>query len=313
MQAPSKTKTRVAGTTARRCTSTTASRLAQTVRAHAEAIRRHAAGARLSPDPDSVHDMRVACRRLNATLKSFEASAGGSLARRVRNRIVRLTRRMGVVRDYDVFVVAMQARVKTLPPTHQHVLALRLAQWQRDREKLHARLSVTLQAHPFTALLHALDTLIRRLGSTATTTPGDTAARTRIRRLLKRTCRRGRTIGRNTPDTRLHRLRIDCKKLRYACECLAAVCSDATARFATHTARLQAVLGHHQDLSMEAKRLRTALVSPAAKRTPALRRALKAMLAQVTSEQRHSRKACLKAWQRFDRHPSHLALLRRLK
>jgi CHAD domain-containing protein len=192
-------------------------------------------------------------------------------------------------------------------------LAASLVQWRRQREQFHARLAVTLQARPFTALLHALETLASRLESTGDETKtGGKTARSHVRRLLKRTRRFGRSIDLHAPDTKVHRLRIHCRKLRYACECLAAVYGDATARFTKRATRLQGVLGHHQDLSVASRRLRCALRSPVTCPTPASRAVLQTLLAQVAAEQKRSHRACLKAWRRFDRHPSQRALLNRL-
>lgn len=288
--------------------------LAEVIRTHAAAIRRHAAGTLLDLDPEAVHDMRVACRRLRATLESFDPAAAERFATPARDRVVRLTRFMGNVRDADVFLAALQARMEALTPAQRHALASPLAQWRRARERLHARLAVTLQGRAFSALLVALENVTRRLDTMATEEAPYRvkAARTRIRHLMRRTRRLGRSLGPDAPDGKLHHLRILCKKLRYACECLEAVQGEATARFARHTARLQGLLGHHQDLSVEARRFHSALKGSRSGRTPELKRALKAMLAQAAIEQERSRRACLKAWRRFDRHPSRRALLNRL-
>jgi CHAD domain-containing protein len=299
----------------RSCGATTAARLAHSIRLQGAAIRRHVTGVLLDLDPEAIHDMRVACRRLRATLEAIAPAVGGPPARRARDRVARLVRGMGAVRDLDVFLAAVGARAETLRPVQQDALAASLAPWQLERDHLHARLAATLQTRPFAAWQLTLDALARRLDSAdATAEPAARVARhpARIQRLLKHTRRLGRSIGHDTPDRKLHRLRIHCKKLRYACECLAAEEGGAAGEFARHTARLQSVLGHHQDLSVEAERLRAALKSPAARGTPALRSALKALLAQVAGEQARSHRACFKAWRRFERQPLRRALLQQL-
>jgi CHAD domain-containing protein len=57
---------------------------------------------RAAGDPDSIHDLRVAVRRLAQCLDVFESLFPPGAARRVRKRVTRLRRAAGLPRDCDI-------------------------------------------------------------------------------------------------------------------------------------------------------------------------------------------------------------------
>jgi CHAD domain-containing protein len=64
-------------------------------------------------------------------------------------------------------------------------------------------------------------------------------------------------LGNHPSDKRLHRVRINAKRLRYAAEAVAPVAAQPVSRVAKAAARVQDVLGEHQDAVVAATWLRT--------------------------------------------------------
>jgi len=65
-------------------------------------------GVRNSRDPEYIHDMRVASRRLRAALPVFSACFQKKSYRRVQKQVRRITRALGLARDRDVQILFLQ-------------------------------------------------------------------------------------------------------------------------------------------------------------------------------------------------------------
>lgn len=288
--------------------------LAFVLRKHTGRLCRHERSVRLDLNPEAVHDLRVACRRLRAALQFLGPLAGPLPVRPLPDRLARLGRKLGAVRDLDVHNSALEARAARLPPASRQSLQICLERLQRQRRKAHARLLSVLETPPFAACCHDLGLLADRLAAQRhTAASARSAAQPTIRRLLRRVRRLGDALRADKPDTDLHRLRIRAKRLRYACEFMEEVGGPAVADFAARVARLQGALGLHQDLVVEEIQLGRLLASPEGKRTPVVRTALEALLADVTTDRAAARRECFKAWRRFDRRKARRELLAALR
>jgi triphosphatase len=86
-----------------------------------------------SGDAESIHDLRVAIRRLNACLRVFAQFYPGRSAKRIRRRLTELMEMAGAVRDLDV----------TLELMHQSGASTRTAlarQLHDERRQAYSRL-----------------------------------------------------------------------------------------------------------------------------------------------------------------------------
>ena len=291
--------------------------LAFVLRKHAGRFRRHERRVRLDLDSEAVHDLRVACRRLRAALQFLGPLAGPLPARPLANRLARLARKLGAVRDLDLHNSALEARAARLPPASRQSLRACVDRLRRQREQAHSRLLAALVAPRFAVCCRDLETLAERLAERPK--PGKTATNARlaaqpmVRRLLRRVRRLGDELHADTPDADLHRLRIRAKKLRYACEFLQDIGGAAVAGFAARTARLQDALGRHQDLVVEKDLLGRLLASREGRRTPVARAALEALLAHIAADLETTRRNCFTAWRRFDQRRARRALLAALR
>lgn len=93
----------------------------------------HEPGTRAGEDPEELHDMRVASRRLRAALDAFGVCYGGREFQRVARQTKELTGALGEVRDRDVLIAQMEAYRETVPPDEQPAIAQFLDRLHAER------------------------------------------------------------------------------------------------------------------------------------------------------------------------------------
>jgi CHAD domain-containing protein len=244
---------------------------------------------------EAVHQLRVATRRLRATLRLFAPALPADGSRRAREELAWLGRTIGAVRDLDVFLDALLARAPRLAPADREALAPLEALLRARRAAAHA------------ALVRALDgprcrELIARLralgGARQSSALGDVAVDLAAP-LLRAVHRAGRRLNADAPAEAFHRLRVRVKRLRYALETLQALGGPPADRMIRRLEAMQEVLGRHEDAAGQAARLRELASSP---ELPARTVFAMGALARVLARRaRRSRRRFWGAWRRLDR------------
>ena len=92
-------------------------------------------GARLGEDPEAIHDMRVATRRMRAAFRVFDPYLKGKRAKEVRDGLRTVATDLGAVRDLDVLIANAEAFRETLPPEQRGGLASMTEEWRVTRWK----------------------------------------------------------------------------------------------------------------------------------------------------------------------------------
>jgi CHAD domain-containing protein len=92
-------------------------------------------GARLGEDPEAIHDMRVATRRMRAAFRVFDPYLTGKRAKEVRDGLRTIATDLGAVRDLDVLIENAEAFRETLPPEQRGGLASMTEEWRVTRWK----------------------------------------------------------------------------------------------------------------------------------------------------------------------------------
>jgi CHAD domain-containing protein len=213
-------------------------------------LRRQQRAVRKGKDPEAVHQMRVATRRLRAAVRALEGHVVVPAGEQARLRW--LARRLGAVRDLDVIILLLAG--ETLPAAAREErarLARLLRKLRARRQRVQDRLERGLRSKRYRRLLDGLD----RVAASPRLAGPEEAVAARV--LAGVSERLGEAIARSpgmtqaVPDADLlHALRIDCKRLRYALELHAAAYGfsyDAERKLARD---LQDVLGeiHDRDL-----------------------------------------------------------------
>jgi CHAD domain-containing protein len=203
---------------------------------------------RTSADPEAVHQARVATRKLRSHLRTFGPLLEPEWIDPLRSELGWLGMSLGAVRDSEVLLGRLRERVESLPPADSrsagsllHILELEI---DGLRKKLHVELGST-------RYVDLLERLVAAAHAPATLPDADQPAAAVLPMLATGPWRRLRSAVRRLPETpadaELHRIRILAKRARYAAEAVAPVAGPAAAGFAKAAAKLQTVLGDHQD------------------------------------------------------------------
>ncbi|HEX4823834.1 MAG TPA: CHAD domain-containing protein [Candidatus Polarisedimenticolaceae bacterium] len=205
---------------------------------------------RLGDDPEAVHDMRVAARRLRAALGLFE-EALPARARALRRELRRFGAALGGVRDLEVQLTQLAAWRRDNPRSAaaafdaiEGVLRVKHAAARR-------KLLRVLEAKRYGHLVVHLTSLLTD-GPKRRPAAGRRAAVAEAPRLIRKRYRRLRRVGdplsRRSAPAELHELRIACKRLRYALDFYQPLYDGAVAAMIDGVSGLQNLLGHHQDM-----------------------------------------------------------------
>jgi CHAD domain-containing protein len=220
-------------------------------------------------DPEGVHDMRVASRRLRGALRDFLPYLRKRPLFTCLGEIRTIARALGRVRDYDVAIMALEKIAANAPAeVAQGILqfaALRRAGLEEGRVKLIQALTPEALADLKSNFPKSLDAALlpaqrRKTSRTPAATPSHTyrdVARSAILRRLEEFEELSKSFYRPLRVKPLHDLRIAAKHLRYALELFEQVWQQESAsalRFvARKVAALQSSLGglHDCDIWIE--------------------------------------------------------------
>jgi len=221
-------------------------------------------------EPDSVHQMRIAARRLRSTLQSFGTIVPSSATRQLRDELRWLGGVLGESRDAEILAERLEELVQQTPAElvmgpvaariQGHFAPLRAATRQAVLEALDSERYVTL--------LDELERLVNDppLTAAAGQPAGDELPKavTRTYRRVRRRMRRARQAAPGADlDVALHEARKAAKRARYAAEVLRPVAGKKARRFGAQMKDLQSVLGEHQDAVITRQSLRDLAVGAA--------------------------------------------------
>lgn len=210
----------------------------------------HDVRARLG-EPEGVHQVRVAARRMRSDLRTFKELVEPQWAEELTAELKWLAEALGKVRDLDV----LQERLRCSAGDLQGDLGRLFESLERAHAEARAGLLQTLGSDRYKELLD-------KLVAAATAPEITEAASARCEDVLpglvknrwKRLARDGRSLSVDDPVENWHAVRIRAKRARYAAEAVAPALGSrrggAAKRFAKQVAGVQEVLGDHQDASV---------------------------------------------------------------
>jgi CHAD domain-containing protein len=222
------------------------------LRAQLEAIRAHDPGTRLGRDPEELHQMRVAGRRLRAILRAARPMFEPEPLEALRVELRWLGGALGVRRDLDVMRDYLVAELATLDPAERRGGHRLLRRLEEAREEARLELMKALDDDRYLALLDRLQEFIANPPATSAEVALPDVAAREFRKLRKTVAALPETPG----DADLHGARIKAKRARYAAELAVPVVGRPAQRFVEKAKRLQDILGEHQDAVVAAGRLR---------------------------------------------------------
>jgi CHAD domain-containing protein len=173
------------------------------VRAQLTALRQHEAGTRSGDDPEDLHDMRVATRRLRAALRTFDQVLPPE-AQLLYEELRWLGGGLAAVRDLDVQIERVEGLTALDSPDDREALDALRATLQSERESARTELHALLDSERYRAILTlGADLLTRPVPERAEVTVGG-AACALVERPYGRFRKMARRLTVDSPPTEFH-------------------------------------------------------------------------------------------------------------
>ncbi|MFI5747995.1 CHAD domain-containing protein [Streptomyces sp. NPDC051644] len=226
--------------------------------------------------PDSVHQMRVATRRLRSVLRSYRKILDRSVTDPVGDELKWLAAELGIDRDQEVLDARLRSGLAGLPRTLiLGPVRSRLRIWSVARRGGSRRRTVAvLDGKRYLALLESLDALLTAppLLPDASRAPGQALPRAVLKEYGRLATRVGHALELppgHDRDLALHDARKAAKRARYAAEAARPALGKPAKRIAGRMKAVQTLLGDHQDSVVARDALRTLAVQAHAAGEPA--------------------------------------------
>jgi CHAD domain-containing protein len=223
----------------------------------AELVRR-APGAVSGEDPDELRRLRVAIRRIRATLRAARPLLDPRWSEPLRSELGWLGSQLGPTRDLEVLLAHIRTVASHFEPGEQFMLARAIGQLEDERATARKAMCKALASVRYSALVERLSRELHAPRTRACDVTLDDVAATEFRRLRKSY----RRLGGVATDAELHDLRLRVKRARYAAELAEPDGSRETSRFIARAKTVQDVLGEHQDASTAEEHIRALLQRP---------------------------------------------------
>jgi CHAD domain-containing protein len=215
-------------------------------------------------EPDAVHKMRVATRRLRSVLKTFRPFLDRAAVDRVRSELRWLGALLGEVRDREVLAARLAEAVAAEPPelVVGPVAAQIDGRLRAEAASGREELLRGLDGQRYARLLDDLDALLAGEATPRGRQPAAAEVPRRVRKAVRRADRlvaaADRAAARPTGDplplpgvldrnTALHEARKAAKQARYAAEAARPVAGKRAKRLAAAMEAVQELLGDHHD------------------------------------------------------------------
>jgi CHAD domain-containing protein len=212
----------------------------------------HDPGVRLGDDPEEVHQLRVAARRMRSVLRTAAPLLERSWVDDLREELSWLGGELGPARDFDVLHDHIRSEAAELDATDRRALEPLLEKLAQEGENARRRALEALRSDRYFGLLAKLE------GAAAAPAPGDkngslvSAAKAEFGRLEKAM----KKLADAPSKENIHRVRIKGKRARYAAELVEDELGKAGGRLIASAKRFQDVAGEHQDAVVAEERIR---------------------------------------------------------
>lgn len=199
--------------------------------------------------PDSVHQMRVAARRLRSGLRVYSPLVDPVWSRHLRDELGWAASELGLSRDSEVLLARLDKHADELDEAdarliHEHVDPLM-------QEKARAGREEALEAMRSERHLDLLDALVDAANHPQLTEAAAVPAREALPPLFDKAWRKlakeVKALTLNSPSEEWHESRITAKRARYAAEALAPVFGAPAKQLASALSSVTEQLGEHQD------------------------------------------------------------------
>ena len=263
-------------------------------------MRSHEAGSRTGEDIESVHQMRVAIRRMRSLFNLIGAHYRPKTTAGFERGLRRTARALGAIRDLDVLILDLQDYQGTLLPDDQAILAQVVSMLDERRSACRVRLIQLLDSKRYSRFIRGFQRFAKRPGKGARR-PKQSEAPHQLRHvlplLLHERLARVKAYDTVLPaadDAILHALRVEYKQLRYALEFFQPILGRSAGQFLKQVKDMQEILGRINDIAVFSE-----YVSRLNQLTPEQSTVLKGYVAARNDELVGLREQFYDAWARF--------------
>ena len=210
---------------------------------HVRWLLAHDPGTRLGLQNESLHQMRVATRRIRAVLRAAEPVLAPDWAHSLENELAWLSEFLAQARDLDVQIAYFEKESSRLDARDRKPLAQFIAHLRTQRERLQQLVLSELNSARYFDL-------VRRVQQAAGD-PSVVNTAVTLHDLAKREFKKLRRAIRRLPSSpnqaALHKIRIKTKRARYAAELAMWSIGKRATRFMKQARGVQDLLGSYQD------------------------------------------------------------------
>ena len=215
------------------------------------ALLRHEAGSRSGEDPEDVHQMRVAIRRMRSLLRLIKQNPDAELYEWAAEALKTLGGILGIVRDLDVLIDNLGAYGANQPEEQQVNIQAIVARMDKRRNRARAKLVEHLDSKKYRTFVREFSKQLRKPVTSEAETPHPHQLRHILPTILHQqlaTVRAYDTIMADISTEQLHALRLDCKRLRYTLDFFQPVTGSSMGAYIQEVKNLQEILGRLNDI-----------------------------------------------------------------
>lgn len=218
--------------------------------------------------PDSIHQMRVAARRLRSTLSSLSSFTGlmdVEHTQYLRKELAWIARELGAVRDREVLLdrLIRQATELSDPTDTDAAISVIRFELQQQLEVVENNALMALRGSRYHELIEELITTIAQPPVTENAfQPAQELLNGIAQRTWLKLAKGVRELSFDSPDTQWHAVRIQAKRARYTADAAATISSKAMRAYARKLATVTDILGDLHDAHVAELFLRELAQSP---------------------------------------------------
>ncbi|MBX3329540.1 MAG: CYTH and CHAD domain-containing protein [Nitrospira sp.] len=212
----------------------------------------HDPGTRLGTEPESLHQLRVATRRLRAVLRTARPILLPAWVTSLEQELDWLSELLGPARDLDVQISYFTDESAGLEARDRKLLAQFIVHLRTQREAVQQLVLSELTSARYLELIRRLQQAAQDPSVVESSLCMRDLARREFKKLRKAISR----LGPSPSDTRLHKIRIKTKRARYAADLARSSVGRPATRFIKSARRVQDLLGIHQDAIQAERHIR---------------------------------------------------------
>jgi len=234
------------------------------IRSFLRIARRNEKGLVADYDTEFLHDYRVSLRKVRSVLSLFKGVFSPEQTDQLKKNFASLMQKTNALRDLDVYLLNRSQYFDLVPADTHEGLEILFRYFEGERQKEQKQVSRVLKSKEYQNEIDRLKKMFADGSSLPSGPRGEEKsfefACGLVKKRYDKVCKIARAIDDQSEDSVVHRLRIQCKKLRYLLEFFAPLFpEDESKSLIIALKQLQDNLGNFNDYSVQQRFLRQVL------------------------------------------------------